>query len=127
MSRQGTVVVESKGKPVGNATFPIYDSVEEALAARGPTFVVKATNAAEKTKARNAVRSEATGIPSESKFRELGQALFIKSPDAAAKFAEVQASSNAEEAYEMLMESYISQAKDKWFAEHPDAERPEED
>ena len=62
----GTSEVKSKGKVVGEAKFPIFDSIEEAVQQLGEKDCVDLLNSQVKTNEQNTIRAEKTGKPSKA-------------------------------------------------------------
>ncbi|KKM28164.1 hypothetical protein LCGC14_1567380 [marine sediment metagenome] len=67
----GTHPVRSGGEVVGQASFTIYDSIEEAIENLGPAETTAKINAQLRTDALNAVRSEHTGKPTKIRIKEM--------------------------------------------------------
>lgn len=61
--------INNETRVVGQASFPIYDSVEEAIGHVGAPKVLELVNAQTRTNELNRVRGMATGEPSKSALR----------------------------------------------------------
>jgi hypothetical protein len=68
--RTGEAEVKSNQTVVGNATFPIYDSVQEAIEQEGEDKILKLVNSQNKTDAMNATRSAATSKPTHKRLMD---------------------------------------------------------
>jgi hypothetical protein len=66
--------VKSKGQVVGVASFPQFDTLEEATSQIGADAVLKLTNVQLGTNAKNEVRAAATGKPPKKRIRQLAHA-----------------------------------------------------
>ncbi len=75
--------VKSKSKKVGEATYPVYENVDEAVEKLGAEALLKALNAQIRTNALNAVRSDNVVGPV-SKTRAMKQATHEMVSDMAA-------------------------------------------
>jgi len=64
--KDGSTDVKSQGVVVGTAVFPIYDTVDEAVAGLGDAKVLQMLNAQVKTTKANELRASLTGKPSKS-------------------------------------------------------------
>ncbi len=66
--KQGQADVTSQSKKVGEAFYPIFDTVQEAVDKYGEDEVVKLVNSQVRTNEMNAVRAQATSKPSKSRL-----------------------------------------------------------
>lgn len=67
----GKAPVKSKGEIVGEASFPIFDTLEEAAQQIGEKECIDLLNSQIKTNAMNEVRAEKTGKPSKARVKEM--------------------------------------------------------
>jgi len=89
--QKGTNEVKSGGEVVGEASYDIFDALNEAVENLGEPECVKLINAQIRTNALNEVRSVATGKPSKARIKDLAiDELCKEDYDLAAENAESQ-------------------------------------
>jgi hypothetical protein len=76
--QQGSKEVKSQGKVVGTAEFPIYDTVDEAVAELGENTLLSYVNAQVKTTRANQLRQAVSGKPSKASL--MMEAMSIADP-----------------------------------------------
>ena len=69
MATIGKSIVKSQKEAVGEATFPIYDSVIEATEAEGEAVILDLVNSQIRTNACNTLRAAKTGKPTKEKIQ----------------------------------------------------------
>jgi len=73
--RSETKEVKSKSKVVGQATYNVYDNLQEAVENVGESKALELINIQEKTNALNQVRQAAVGKPSKSALKQKALAM----------------------------------------------------
>lgn len=116
--RTDSTVVKSNSKEVGSVTFPIFDTVAEAVSELGEGEVLELVNTQKKTKIMNLKRQE---------FNKPGKTIFRSKAMASLTLEELQSALGDAAKMDKLINDKIAVLEKEWQASQPAKAETEED